>query len=108
MILFVLTFAVGNSSVPYILISELLPLPVHGKASGIANAVAWSCAALFTGFYLQFAELVRPWFALWGIAGLNVATVVFVILFIPETKGKSLEELENKFVKKPDTVETIL
>ena len=107
-IVFVLTFTLGYNSVPYVLISELLPLSVRGKASGIATSVGWICAALFTGFYLQVRGLVRPWFALWGLAALNVVTVLFVIFFIPETKGKSLEELESRFVKKPAVVNTTM
>ena len=107
-IVFVLMFTVGYNSVPYVLISELLPLPVRGKASGIAASVAWFCAALFTGFYLPFTELVTPWFVLWGLAALNVVTVLFILRFIPKTKGKSLEELESKFKKKPAVVETTL
>ena len=107
-IVFVLMFTVGYNSVPYVLISELLPLSVRGKASGIATSVGWICAALFNGFYLQVRDLVRPWFALWGLAALNVVTVLFVIFFIPETKGKSLEELESRFVKKPAVVKTTM
>ena len=107
-IVFVLAFTIGYNSVPYILISELLPLSVRGKAGGIATSVGWICAALFAFFYLPFRDLVRPWFALWGIAALNVAAVFFIIFLIPETKGKSFEELENTFVKKPDVVKTTL
>ena len=107
-IVFVLMFTIGFNSVPYVLISELLPLSVRGKAGGIATSVGWICAALFAFFYLPFKDLVHPWFAFWGIAALNVAAVFFVIFLIPETKGKSLEELENTFVKKPDVVKTSL
>ena len=107
-IVFVVAFNIGYNTVPYVLLSELLPLSVRGVASGIAAVAAWITATLFTGFYLEFAELVRPWFAMWSLAAINVASVLFVILLIPETKGKSLEEMENKFVGKPDIVETIL
>ena len=108
--LFCFTFNVGYNSVPFILLSELLPLPVRGIASGFAAAVSWSCAALYSGFYLQFIDLVRPWFAMWGTAALNVAVILFIILLIPETKGKTLEEMEKKFVRKTDrhVVETVL
>ena len=107
-IFFCVMFVIGYNSVPFVLLSELLPLPVRGIASGMATAMSWVTAAIFTGFYLEFTKLVRPWFVLWAIAGLNIATVVFVIIFIPETKGKRLEELENLFVKKPDIVKTVL
>ena len=107
-IIFVVSFTFGFNTVPYVLLPELLPLTVRGVASGFAAVSAWGCAALFTGFYLEFATLVRPWFAMWMLAGINVAVVIFVILFIPETKGKSLEEIESKFVRKPSVIKTVL
>ena len=108
MIIFVVSFTFGFNTVPYVLLPELLPLTVRGMASGFAAVSAWGGAALFTGFYLEFATLVRPWFAMWMLAGINVAVVIFVILFIPETKGKSLEEIESKFVRKPSVIKTVL
>ena len=107
-IMFVVSFTFGFNTVPYVLLPELLPLAVRGVASGFAAVSAWGGAALLTGFYLEFSTLVQPWFAMWMLAGINVAVVIFVILFIPETKGKSLEEIESKFVRKPSVVTTVL
>ena len=107
-IVFTVSFTSGANSVPYVLLAEFMPLSVRGKASGIASAVTWGCAALFTGLYFQFRELITPWFTLWGVAMIDLLGLVFIILVIPETKGKKLEELEKLFVKRPDVVETVL
>lgn len=107
-IVFNLSFNIGYNSVPFVLLSELLPLHVRGVVSGLATADGWAVAALYTGFYFQFSELVMPYVALWMIAGVNMAAVLFFILLLPETKGKSLEEMENKFVRRPNIVETVL
>ena len=108
LIFFVISFTVGYNSIPYVLLAELLPLSVRGKASGIASSVSWSCAALFLLFFFDFTALVTPWFTLWFISLLNISTVLFVIIFVPETKGKQLGELENLFKRKPNVVETVL
>ena len=105
---FCAAFGIGYNSIPFVLISELFPLPVRGIASGMATATLWMTAALFSGFYLEVTELITPWITLWIIAAINVSVVVFVIVFIPETKGRRFEELENLFVKQPDIVETVL
>ena len=107
-ILFAFSFTSGANSVPYVLLAELMPLPVRGKASGIAAAMTWGCAAFFTGFYFEFREWITPWFTLWAVAVIDILGLLFIVLLIPETKGKKLEQLENMFVKKPDTVETVL
>ena len=107
-IFYTLSFTSGANSIPYVLLAELLPLSVRGKASGIASALTWGCSAFFTGVYFQTRGLITPWITLWGVAILDLCGVFFVILFIPETKGKKFEELEKIFVKRPDRVETVL
>ena len=99
-LLFSFTFGLGWGPGSGILVSELLPLKVRGVASGIASLVQWSTAALVTGVYLKFADAARPWFAWWTFAVLILLGIVFVAVFIPETKGRSLEEIQRKFETK--------
>ena len=102
------SFAIGLGPIPWILVAEFLPLSVRGFASGFIMTVTWSTSSAIVGGFLEYAELVQLWFALWTLALLNLAAALFVLIFLPETKGKSLEELETKFVKKPNIVETVL
>ena len=108
LILYRFCFSIGMGPIPWLLVSELLPLSVRGVASGLVMIVTWTASSAVTGLYLEYVTLVKPWFALWTFALLNLAAVVFFIVFLPETKGKSLEELERKFMKEPDIVETVL
>ena len=108
LILFRFAFAIGWGPLPWVLVSELLPLSVRGVASGFGNFTAQSVAAIITGFYLQYAELVQPWFAMWTFSMTNLASVLFVLIFIPETKGKTLEEMERRFERRTKVVETVL
>ena len=107
-ILFVSSFTVGYNSVPYVLLAELLPLSVRGKASGMASSMAWGCASLFLFFYFDVTALITPWFTFWAIAIVNILFAIFVIVLVPETKGKQVTELENLFAKKPDVLRTTL
>ena len=52
---------------------------------------------LVSGTYIDFTELFRPWYVWWGYSVINLASVVFVIAFVFETKGKSLEQIEDRF-----------
>ena len=100
LIVFNAAFSIGWGPVPWILLGEYLPLRIRGTASGIATFVNWGTAAIVTGFYLDYAEQVKPWFAWWTFSVFNLAGIVFVVIFVFETKGKSLEEIQRHFESK--------
>ena len=93
-VLFAVSYSIGWGPVPWVLLSELIPVRVRGAASGIATLVNWGSAALVIGIYLDYSEAVRDWFAWWTFALLNVIGAIFAIVFIRETKGKTLEDIE--------------
>ena len=97
LVLFRFFFSIGWGPVPWLMLSELLPLSVRGVASGMAMFLTSATAALVSGVYLQYSQLVEPWFAMWTFSLINLSAAVFVFVFIPETKGKSLEEVEKWF-----------
>ena len=98
-VLFAVAYSIGWGPVPWVLLSELIPVRVRGAASGIATLVNWGSAALVIGIYLEYAEAVRDWFAWWSFAILNLIAFVFSIIFIRETKGKTLEDIERHYQK---------
>ena len=97
LVLFRFFYSIGWGPIPWLLLSELLPLSVRGLASGMAIFITSATAALVSGVYLQYSQLVQPWFAMWTFSVINLAAAVFVFVFIPETMGKSLEEVEKWF-----------
>ena len=108
LIIYRFSFAIGLGPLPWILISELLPLSVRGFSSGLVMIVTWGVSGAVTGLYLEYVVLVQPWFAVWTFGLMNLSAVIFIIIFLPETKGKSLEELERTFIREPDIIETVL
>jgi len=96
---FVASFAVSVGPVMWVLFSELFPNAVRGLAISFAGFI--NSAVSFT------VQLVFPWelqnlgntgtFLIYGAFGL--VGLIFVLLVLPETKGKSLEELEKFLVK---------
>ena len=97
LIIYSFGFTMGWGSLAWVLLSELLPLSVRGTASGICTVVSFIASTIVVGTYLEYVELVGPWFAMWTFAVVSLAGAVFVLIFIPETKGKSLESLEKGF-----------
>ena len=100
LMLFFSAFTIGWGPIPGILLGELLPLRVRGVASGIVMFLNWGLAVLVSGTYLDLTKLVKPWFVWWFYSLTNLLSVVFVVLFVFETKGKSLEQIEEHFRRK--------
>ena len=93
-------YALGPGLCVWLVLSELMPLRIRANGMAIAlfmnQFVAWGLASWF-----------RPWVAAWGWSSMFFFFAVNGVLyfvtscFIPETKGKSLDELETLFEKKP-------
>lgn len=95
---FVASFAISLGPVMWVLLSELFPTRVRGIAVSVVGLVNSSVSFL--------VQLVFPWeldvlgssitFLIYGLFA--VAGLIFVIRVVPETKGKTLEEIEAEFV----------
>ena len=99
-IVFVLSFSFGLGPVPWVMLPEYLPLQVRGVAGGAVVASNWIATAIITGGFLSYMKLVGAMFTWLTLAGINLMGLAIVVLFIRETKGKSLEEVEQLFVGK--------
>lgn len=82
----------------WLLMSELFPMHVRGVLTGTAVACQWVFNALVALLFpLALAQFGSATFFVF--AGVNVASLVFVALCLPETRGKSLEGLEKHLEK---------
>ena len=76
----------GWGPVVFVLVGEMVPLQVRGIGSGIATLVNWTTASMVVGFCLYYTEKVGAHFAWWALTCFNLAAVIFVLLFVHETK----------------------
>jgi len=110
-LLFIASFAISLGPVTWALLSEIFPNHIRGLAISVAGAFnALVSALVITIFPMELAKLGSgATFAILAI--ICFAGLLFVIRYIPETKGRSLEELEkiliNKSVKKNDKINAI-
>jgi MFS transporter, SP family, arabinose:H+ symporter len=96
---FIAAFAMALGPIPWILCSEIFPLRVRGRAMSIATFVIWlSCYLVAQTFpMLNDNPKVGPASTFWIYAGCSLAALVFVAAIVPETRGRTLEEIENSF-----------
>ena len=94
---YVLGFSLGWGAIPFLLTSELIPLRVRGAGVGIATCVNWTGAIIITGAFKDYEKAVKPWGVSWTFSLMCFLAIIFVAVFIPETKGRSLEQIESYF-----------
>ncbi|GAA3773977.1 sugar porter family MFS transporter [Microbacterium kribbense] len=95
--LFIACFAIGIGGTGWLLQGEVFPTAVRGRASGIGAAVDWLANyGLVLVFPILQVGLGLGWVMV-IFAVLCAVGVVFVYLFLPETKGKSVEEITQLF-----------
>ena len=97
-IIFAVSFALGLAPVPWVLLSEYLPLSVRGVAGGVTIAASRSMAAVVTGTFLSFSETLGAWTLWWTLTCVNFVAFLMIVLLVKETKGKELEEVQELFV----------
>jgi MFS family permease len=88
-------FAVGLGPGVWVLMSELFPTRIRGRAMSIATISLWMACVALTLTFLSLVKAIGASGAFWLYAGMCVTTFLFVWLVTPETKGRSLEEIEQ-------------
>ena len=106
MMCYMIGFSIGWGALPWVISSEIIPMRVRGVGMGIATFANFSFAAIITGSFDAYQEAVQTWGAFWSFGLICFLSVIFVAIFIPETKGKSLEEIERYFYNRHNTQNT--
>ena len=92
---YVAFFAVGVGPGVWVVMSELFPTRIRGRAMAVATVTLWVACTALTLTFLSLVNAITVSGAFWLYASLCVVTFVFVWRCVPETKGKTLEEIEK-------------
>lgn len=93
---FNILYAIGLGNLPYVLQSEIFPTNVKSAASSIATIFGAMMAATITKMYQGLADSYGIHSVFWMFAAVSYIGVLFVFFVVPETKGKTLEEIQRK------------
>jgi len=96
---FIAAFAMALGPIPWILCSEIFPTQVRGRAMSIATFTIWSsCYVVAQTFpMLNDSAKIGPAMTFWIYAAFSLGGLLFTLWLVPETKGRSLEEIERQF-----------
>ncbi|HUO30277.1 MAG TPA: sugar porter family MFS transporter [Bryobacteraceae bacterium] len=99
MLLCVAAFAVGLGPGVWVLIAEIFPTRIRGRAMSIATICLWVACTVLTMTFLSLVKAVSATGAFLVYGGMCVVTFAIVWRFVPETKGRSLEEIERSWAR---------
>lgn len=95
--LFIFAFSIGFGPIPWLMMSELFSPEAKGIASSITSATNWTLAFFVTQFFGPIKNIIGTAATFWSFATVLVLVMAFSIFQLPETKGKTLEEIQNYF-----------
>nr|CAD7448918.1 unnamed protein product [Timema bartmani] len=94
LMVYMIVFSIGFGPVPWAVMGELFAPNVKSMASSIATSFCWFLAFLVTKFFPTISEELGSDYAFWIFGIFAVVAFVSVFFLLPETKGKSLQEIQ--------------
>ena len=96
-LLYVAFFALGMGPGPWLIISEIFPTKVRGRAASIATSTLWSGTLVVTFTFLSLVKVLHLWgtFEIYG--ALSFVCFLYVWKAVPETKGRTLEQIQESW-----------
>ena len=96
-VLFSFFFSLAWGPVPWVVMAEFIPLRARGVGTSVAALTNWVLVFVVTKTYVTLEEAFGNQGVCWFYAGWCCVAFIFVVLFLPETKGRTLEEIEFSF-----------
>lgn len=103
LVLFIAAFAIGLGPVFWLMISEIFPVGARGKAMSVCTIANWGANFLVAQTFLSLSGAITRQGVFFLYAGLAVVSVVLFATKVPETKGRSLEEIQEELVGSEDS-----
>lgn len=95
LMLFIVAYNFGLGTLPLVIASEIIPLNLKGVVFPILSAITFAIAFAFAFFYNRLSAAIGVGGTFWLCSIFCVLAILFTSIFVPETKGKSFQEIEN-------------
>ena len=108
-ILYIAAFAMAMGPLPWIVSSEIFPAKLRGRAMSVATCCIWSGCLIVAQTFPILLKLIGPTNTFWIYATCSMVTFWLVLWLLPETKGRTLEEIERHFagVNSPQKIKQV-
>ena len=96
LLLFIAAFAIGLGPVFWLMISEIFPIGVRSPAMSVSTVVNWAANFLVAATFLTLSGVITRQGVFYLYAGLAVLAIIFFATKVPETRGRSLEDIQQE------------
>lgn len=97
LMVFIAAFSIGFGPIPWLMMGELFSPDVKELAASQATMFNWTLSFVITFIFTPLESAIGDAGLYWIFSGLCVLSLLFCITFVPETKGKTLEEISASF-----------
>jgi sugar porter (SP) family MFS transporter len=98
---YVAFFAMAMGPIVWVVMAEIFPTRIRGRAMAIATVILWFSDFLVSLTFPVIADRFNESSAFWLYALMCIIDFIFMLLVLPETKGKTLEEIERRWLHNP-------
>jgi sugar porter (SP) family MFS transporter len=100
LVTFIICFAFSLGPVTWTVINEIFPAHVRGRGVAFATAINWGSAFLVSQFFLSLVNAIGSSFTFWLLAAFCALGWIWIYREVPETKGQSLEQIQEMWTAK--------
>lgn len=95
LMLYVGSFAVGLGPVFWLILSEIYPLAIRGRAMSVGTIANWGANLIVALSFLTLTQVLGKAATFWLYGAVSIGAWLFAFFLVPETKGKTLEQIEE-------------
>ncbi|NXW69941.1 GTR12 protein, partial [Hirundo rustica] len=99
LLVYVAAFSIGLGPMSWLVLSEIFPGGIRGRAMALTSSMNWGINLLISLTFLTVTELIGLSWVCFIYTIMSLASLAFVIMYIPETKGCSLEQISMELAK---------
>lgn len=94
LVLFIISFSMGFGPIPWMMMAELFSVELRGTASGLTVIINWFLVFIVTLCFPLMKDAIGIYSCFWFFACVMVLCIFFVFFLIPETKGKTMSQIQ--------------
>lgn len=98
--IFVTAFAFGFGPAPWLMVAEMTPSRFQSIVSGVATGLNWTFVFIITKTYATLQHDIQAYGVYWLYGTFCMISLIVTYFFLPETKGKTIQEIETFFNRK--------
>jgi hypothetical protein len=95
LMVYVGSFAVGLGLVFWLILSEIYPLAIRGRAMSVGTVANWGANLIVALSFLTLTQMMGKAATFWLYGAVSIGAWLFAYFLVPETKGKTLEQIEE-------------